>query len=378
MTDSSLPIYCRGADNKTIRYWHYEVDGDKWRGHYGVLGGKDAVSGWSTATPTNVGRANERNAEQQAAFEAAAEEAKKLAREYRRSEDQLDEVPAAVMLALDYAKVKKPFIFNPRAIACQPKLDGIRMVASARGDYTREFQPFGDPVIHIREALAPIFDKYPALILDGELYNHGYHDNFNAISSLIRKQKLTEEQRLKTARVLEYHIYDVPSVTGGFTQRHDVLAEIFAQFDLDLDPLVMVPTTFPETLEEIDQAYADALAEGYEGQIIRLNEPYGFGVRSPALIKRKTFVTEEFEVVRIIEGNGNWAGYAKAVEFRMPNGALTEQGELPKAGIRGSQEFCRELLLRDPPPKIVTVRHLGLTPGGVPRGPVAIDFDRKD
>jgi hypothetical protein len=56
-------------------------------------------------------------------------------------------------------------------------------------------------------------------------------------------------------------------------------------------------------------------------------------------------------------------GCAKAIEFKMPSGALTERGELPKCGMRGDEAFARELLLRDPPPKIVTVRHLGLTPG---------------
>lgn len=378
MSISSSPIYSRGSDNVTIRYWNFEVDGPRWRGHYGIVNGKDAVSGWSTAKPTNVGKANERDSAAQAHFEAVAEERKKLDREYRVLVEDLGEVPDAVMLAADYTKIKKPLRFDPHYVACQPKLDGIRLIASVKGGYSREFQPFGEPVDHIKEALAPIFDKYPDVVFDGELYNHTLHADFNKLSSVIRKKTLTAQERFDTRRLLEYHIYDMPSVVGGFGGRNATLEMIFNQFDLSLDPLVMVPTVFPATLAELDDAYAAWLAEGYEGQMVRLDEPYGFGVRSPSLLKRKQFVTEEFEVTRIIEGNGNWAGYAKAVEFRMSNGALTESGELPKCGLRGDQNFARELLARDPPPKIVTVRHLGLTPGGVPRGPVAIDFDRKD
>lgn len=378
MSRVCAPIYSRGSDNKTIRYWHYEVEGSAWRGHYGIVGGKDATSKWSTAKVTNAGKANERLPEAQAQFEAEAEERSKLAREYRASVDDLHEVPDAVMLAQDYTKLKKPLIFNPYSVAVQPKLDGFRLVGERRGGYSREFQPFGDAIIHIREALAPVFERYPDLVLDGELYNHTLKHDFNKLSSIIRRDTLTPDQLREARRLIEYHVYDCPSVDGPFSERNAYLNDLFAEFDFSLEPVVLVPTLFPNNLDEVDAAYEQWLADGYEGEMVRVDEPYGFGVRSWSLMKRKTHITEEFEVERVIEGNGNWAGCAKAIEFKMPSGALTEKGELPKAGLRGTEEFCRELLRRDPPPKIATIRHLGLTPGGVPRGPVAIDFDRKE
>lgn len=377
MPFASRPIFALGSDNKTVRYWHYEVDGAQWRGHHGVVGGKDAVSGWSATEPKNVGKKNARTAEEQAQFEADAEEKKKLDREYRRTHEELADVPMSVMLAQDYTKQKKPLIFNPRSVWSQPKLDGIRLTASARGGFSREYQPF-HTVDHILEALAPLFADIPDLKLDGELYNHSLKHDFNKISSLVRKKTLTTDERFEVQRVLEYHVYDVPSVEGGFAERHEYVNNIFCTGMFDLEPVVMVPTAMISGLSELDDCYADYLAKGYEGQMVRLDEAYEFGVRAKSLQKRKTFVTEEFEVSRIIEGNGNWAGCAKAVEFKMANGVLTEKGELPKAGIRGTEAAGRELLTRNPPPKIVTVRHLGLTPGGVPRGPVAIDFDRAD
>lgn len=379
MSSVCPPIFSRGSDNKTLRYWHWEVDGPQWRGHYGVVGGKDATSKWSVAKPTNLGKANERNAEAQAQFEADAEERKKLDREYRRTEAELVEVPAACMLALDYDKMKDPLRFNPNEVGAQPKLDGIRLLAEAHGGYSRSFQPFGDPINHIRAALAPVFERHPDLILDGELYNHTLHADFNALSSLIRKKTCKPDELREAQRVIEYHIYDMPSAGHlGFAARHHALLALFDEFDFSLEPIVLVPTVFPKTLTNLDEAYEQWLALGYEGQMVRIDLPYDFGIRSQSLWKRKNHVTEEFEVTRVIEGTGNWAGLAKAIEFKMPSGALTEQGELPKCGMRGDEAFARALLAQDPPPKIVTVRHLGLTPGGVPRGPVAIDFDRKD
>ena len=42
---------------------------------------------------------------------------------------------------------------------------------------------------HILDELQPFFNKYPDVVLDGELYNHDLKDNFEKIISLVRKQK---------------------------------------------------------------------------------------------------------------------------------------------------------------------------------------------
>jgi DNA ligase-1 len=102
--------------------------------------------------------------------------------------------------------------------------------------------------------------------------------------------------------------------------------------------------------------------------------------RTDALMKYKEFITEEYEVSEILEGVGNWAGYAKAVEFVIPGDVRTEQGDRPKAGIKGNQAFTKALLARKDElvGKKVTVRYFELTPAGIPRFPIAIDFDRPD
>jgi DNA ligase-1 len=346
---------------------------------HGIVGGKDATSKWSTAKPTNLGKANERDAEAQAEFEAKAEEKKKLDRDYRRTEDRTGRGPGGGDAGAELRGHEEPADLQPgrNGRAAQAR----RHPSARQCDAAATAEPSSHSAIRSitsGKALEPVFERYPDLMLDGELYNHSLHADFNELSSIIRKKTCKPDELKKAQRLIEYHIYDCPSHEGGFADRHRRLLDLFSEFDFSLEPIVLVPTLFPQNLTELDEAYGQWLADGYEGQMVRLNLPYDFGIRSQSLWKRKTHITEEFEVTRVIEGNGNWAGCAKAIEFKMPSGALTEQGELPKCGLRGTEAFARELLLRDPPPKIVTVRHLGLTPGGVPRGPVAIDFDRKD
>ena len=83
-------------------------------------------------------------------------------------------------------------------------------------------------------------------ILDGELYNHDLRDNFNKITSLVRKQrpiksasmtdkafakKQTEyQERLAEAEdTIQYHVYDAPRI-------NDVINEN-QSFDFRIDEL---------------------------------------------------------------------------------------------------------------------------------------------
>ena len=101
--------------------------------------------------------------------------------------------------------------------------------------------------------------------------------------------------------------------------------------------------------------------------MVRLDEKYECK-RSKYLLKRKQFITEEFDVVKIEEGQGNWAGYAKRFILRMPDG--TECG----AGVRGTQAQMKELWESQQTPDWATLRYFGLTPDGVPRFPVVVDY----
>lgn len=346
--------------NGAIRTWNYEVEGDRWRSHSGVLGGATVTSGWTTCTPRS-----KPTAEEQALFEAQAEHGKKLDKDYALTETAVDEprdFGAKPMLAHKFETLPA----GATAFS-QPKLDGMRCKANRHGLWSRT----GKPILscpHIFSILAPAFAGTPGLELDGELYNHELRDNFNKLMSVLRKSKPTDADIAEAASIVQFHVYDLYRADKTFGQR-DQMLDLFIP-SLERPEIVKVPTVPVASLEQLDAAYATYLEDGYEGQIVRLDEPYE-NKRSKHLLKRKEFLDGEFELTAIEPGNGNWAGLAKRVRFKLADGR--ECG----GGIKGTREQAAELLTR-PLPKTVTVRYFTPTPDGMPRFPVAIDFDRPD
>lgn len=346
------PIYKRDA-NGNIRIWQYEVEGAQWRTHSGLRDGQIVVTGWTTCTPKS-----QDTAEAQALFEAEAEMKKKLDRDYRRTIEDVDRPRASVV---------KPMLAHKYegwtgGAWSQPKLDGIRCIATKDGLWSRQ----GKPIVacpHIVEALAPLFVLHPGLILDGELYNHALKDDFNQITSLVKRLKPTAEDLAKSADLIQYHVYDVPSFEQEFGLRVR-----FLQHELGLGGegvIRLVETKWAATEVALDALYSDYLELGYEGQMVRSNGRYE-QKRSKHLLKRKEFQDAEYKVLRIEEGNGNWAGYAKRIVCQLDDGR--EFG----AGVKGNQDFCKQLLGQTP--EQATIRFFALTPDGVPRFPVAVAF----
>ena len=344
-----------------IRTWQAEYLADRWRVHTGGPGRKTVTTGWTSSTGKQG-----RNDHQQAEFEANAEMASKLRREYRPSVAELSNVQMSPMLA-------KTYVTWEGNCFCQPKLDGIRALITKDGAFTRQHQKHLN-VEHITRALAPIFAADSGIVLDGELYNHAFKDDFGRISSIVRKQDPTLVQRGEAERFLQFHCYD------QFNQRFP--ERTFGQRWVDLqmcvmpvvknDPsVVFVPTHVVVSEGMLDGFYAQYLEEGYEGQMVRLDAPYEPDKRSKHLLKRKEFITAEYPVVFVEEGNGNWAGLAKRLVFKLPDGRTCG------AGMRGTHEQMRALMMNPLPAGTpVTIRHFTPTPDGMPRFPVAVDFHR--
>lgn len=356
-----------------IRTWQYVVEGDSWWTIAGLQDGNKV-----TSAPTVCVPASQPTAEEQALFEAKAEETKKLKRDYHLT---VEGTATAKYFAPMLAEKYDPTDVEPGDLA-QPKLDGIRSVtniirlASRKGELISSCP-------HISAALQPLFDLYPDLVLDGELYNHAFKNDFNELASIIRKKTPDAEQLERAARDIEFHVYDL--VFGGDLEmvtedRIAKLNELLLGLHNSNSPIVIVPTEPVANDAEMRAFFAKQVALGYEGAMHRKKGQGYHQKRSKALRKFKVFQTAEFEVSRLIEGEGNWAGHAKAVEFIVRDDAgnevLTESGERPKGGIKGNKAFTKELLTRAV--KIVTLQFFEMTPAGVPRFGVAIDFDRSD
>lgn len=351
-------IYKTDSKGK-LRVWYMERDSDKYRTWDGTRDGKIKSSEWRVALPTNVGRSNERDGVAQAEFEIEALYKTKLEKDYHSTIEAAQSGGSHIFEAMLAEKYKS---FQPGF--AQPKLDGFRCIAKKDGLWSRSGKPFVSSP-HIMEALAPLFKANPNLILDGELYNHELRDNFDEIQSLITvksDKKLTAEHYIKTRQMVQYHVYDIPSHSGNFIERINTLDNMFND---SCEVIHIVHTERVDSEEQFDQLHGQWLEEGYEGSMWRNNTPYE-NRRTKNLLKRKDFIDEEFEVVAIEEGQGNWAGVAKRVTCRLPDGRTFG------AGIKGTRERGIELLNENH--HIVTIKYFQLTPDGIPRFGVATKF----
>ena len=362
------PLYKRDSKGK-VRIWTMEVgfnnnDEAGIRTISGLLDGQKVTSAWNLTEAKNVGRSNATTAKTQAEFEAQAEWTKNVDKEYFVDVNAIDSYTAfKPMLAHDFTKTPVTSGIT------QPKLDGIRMVVNTRGLYSRSNKEIV-AVPHIAEALAEFIKDHPTVTLDGELYNHELKDNFQKITSLVRKTvNLGADELAESAELVQYHIYDMfdsanPNMT--FMQRYNWIQKNVHLVNKKAVGIYLVASAICETSEEIDVMYGEYTTAGYEGQMVRQDTIYE-NKRSKGLLKRKEFITEEYQVVEVHEGQGNWAGYAKRLTLKMPNGTTFS------SGIRGSQAKLKELL-ENPNIDWATCRYFELSNDGVPRFPVTIDY----
>ena len=213
-----------------LREWTMNVDGNKFYAIKGLVEGKKTQDKPTTATPKNVGRSNETTAIAQARFEAQAKWQKKIDSGYAVSEEDAKVKKFfEPMLALSYDDRKNEIVYP---VYAQPKLDGIRCIVRQENDEivgrTRNGKII-ECIPHILDSLKGFFMAYPKAILDGELYNHEYKEDFNKITSLVRKQKPVrsaketdkaftkkeakwQESLIESADKIQYWVYDMPKL----------------------------------------------------------------------------------------------------------------------------------------------------------------------
>lgn len=365
-------LYKLDSKGKT-RVWFMEQDGDKFRTHDGILGGTVKASGWKTAKPTNVGRSNERNGVEQATFEIEARYTKQQKGYYYDSEADIHLGCRYVdpMLADKYKEFQVGEI--------QPKLDGFRCIINKDGPQSREGELLpGGRHIHRMLVERGIFERFPTLVLDGELYNHDYREDFGGLSSLLRKENVTDEQQAKIEGVVQLHAYDIflltpyPFKDVTPKTRQERCAQLGAIIRLIDDPLVQqVPSYMAQTEGYYDQMHGSFVEDGFEGSMWR--DPFSLyerGERSKGLLKRKDFDEEEFTIVRIEEGEGNWAGAAKRVVCWLPGADQTEEPtdkNTFEAGLRGKYDANAKLLAERDEHKVVSIRYFGFTTSEIPK-----------
>jgi DNA ligase-1 len=318
----------------------------------------------------NTGKLNETTDKEQAMKEAVAKRTKKLESGYFEDIKHINKTQYFEPMLASKWEDSKDKITYP--IFSQPKLDGIRCIVTKDGMFSRN----GKAIIsapHIRESLNEVFEVYPELILDGELYADKFANDFNKIVSLVKKTKPTDADLKESKKNIQYWIYDLPDNGIQFGDRCDRLHDLFENYNAFNKHCVEVETTLCMSEEDVMDLYEEYVEQGFEGQMLRLNKAYE-NKRSKSLMKHKSFVDEEYTILDIVEGEGNRTGTAGYMVFE------TENGDRFKSNVKGTWEETAEMLKNKKKliGKDATIKYFNLTPAGIPRFPYVINIDRND
>lgn len=365
-----------------VRIWKCWVSLDQIPGIFytdGLEEGKEKTPTFKASKEMNVGKANYLTAEDQAHEMLQQEVSKKLKSNYfytiQEAQTQKIFLPMLAHKFKDYEKTLEYPVYS------QPKLDGARcnIYWSEKENKVVMVSRTGKEYLscpHILNELISICEKHKNIVFDGEIYNHDLKHEFEKLMSLCRKSKPSKEDLLESSEKLEYHIYDIydkdyPELS--YNERSTKLSKLFSSFEFS--KIKFVPDTLCKDKETLDRMEEIALEQGYEGLMVRIPEStYKVDGRSKDLLKRKNFIDEEFPIVDILEGEGQWKGKAKKVIVLLPNGKHCG------CGIDGSFEINQERFENKEKyiGKLATVKYFRLTKDDMLYIPVCKQIDRPD
>ena len=236
------------------------------------------------------------------------------------------------------------------------KLDGVRCLLFMKdGEIktsSRGGQDYDIATTYIKQDpfLLEVFNQYPNIILDGEIYRHGW--NLSTISGLCRLE--TVEERHKE---LCFHCYDIVDEDSTFSKRFAILQNLYQLRETNYpeSKLVIVEHTVVKSNQEIMAVHNRFVAEGYEGAVIRdPSEVYKCGGRDRRMQKIKIFVDSEFKILGLSEGLRD-----EDMCFIMET-ADGNQFKAKPIGTREDKQWYREHI-KELIGKMGTVKYFGMT-----------------
>jgi len=372
-----LPDLFKKNSKGGIQYWAIKYNKNVITVTHGKHGGKMQVTEEVIEKGKNLGKANETTPAEQARLESISKWEKQVKKGYvtqivDAEEGKVDEtvIEGGINPMLAHKYTEHPDKIQWPCYS-QPKLDGIRCIAVIEGGVCTLWSRTRKVIIgvpHINEYLAKKFAG-SNIILDGELYNHKYKNDFEKISHFVGQKKAPE----KGHEIVQYHVYDIPSCNGGlpkvnadtsFEKRAEAL-NVLKNFAGKESPVVVVETVSLEDEDAMNDYFDATTKKGYEGVMLRNAASKYENKRSYNLQKVKEFIDEEFEIVGMEEARGKRAGQAIVI-LKAENGK--EFGAVPM----GTDEHRKEILLRKGEliGKLATVKYQNLTADGIPRFPV--------
>ena len=356
-------LYKKTSSGK-VQQWSIEVVGATIKVTHGQQDGKMQTDTDTITEGKNIGKANETTPVQQAKAEAQAKYEKYIKKGYVETlaAAHAGEVDTSVITGGAFPMLAQSYTKHADKIAwpcyVQKKLDGCRCIAVIKKGkatlWTRTRKPINS-MPHIVAALEHSFRGH-TVTLDGELYAHSFHNNFEGLMKLVRP-----DAPVAGHEAVQYHTYDVVQ-DEHFSGRLNWLV----QNHPSSNPLIFVTTYTVTDEDELMERYEQFMAEGYEGLIVRnAAGKYEQGKRSYNLQKVKEFLDSEFPIVGVEEGRGKMAGKAIFI-------CTAKNGETFNVKMEGSMDNLAKYLTNKKlwTGKKLTVKYQNLTKYGIPRFPV--------
>lgn len=363
-----LPTLYKKTSTGAIQEWTISVTANIIYTKFGQVNGKIQHTEDVIHEGKNIGKKNETTASQQALLEAKAKWTKQKKKGYVENikdaeageVDSIIQGGVAPMLAQSFAKHGDKITY-PAYI--QPKLDGVRCIAIIKDGtctlWTRTRKPITS-VPHIIEELEERFGEED-IILDGELYNHSFKDNFEHIIHLVRQETPDPNHKL-----VEYHVYDMVHPEYTFSERANTLEELFGE---EIGYVLLVQTEFVFKEEDTQEYFKDFQYDGYEGAMLRNANGLYVNKRSYDLQKVKEFEDAEFDILDVEEGRGKLQGHVGSFI------CTTAKGNTFNVKLEGNLNYLKECFNKPSlwKGKKLTVRYQGLSgKNKVPRFPVGV------
>ena len=271
----NLPRLYKPTKTGAIQICDISVSGAVVSTTFGQLDGKLQTS-TDTCSPKNVGRSNEKTAEQQAILEAQSKFTKKVKSGYSQ---ELTSTPTVQL-----PQRVKTYQDNKHLVSypcyATPKYNGLNGTYWLLPDKTLKLTSRGGdelpPIPHLEPTILKMMEHFKTTCINGELYISG--ESLQNITSAVKKPK-------ELSKSLVFIPFELPLVSAPYKDKVALLIKYI--------PIVYI--TREEMLEEF---YTVTVEAGYEGVVIyNTDSIYQFNQRSSTVLKYKPVADAEYKIL---------------------------------------------------------------------------------
>lgn len=280
-----------------------------------------------------------------------------------------------VMLAKDGKEYKKlSTLLSSSKCLASPKLDGYRCFAVVDGEadvvtlYTRNGEVYQNFPSIVDSFGKMYFGTGQKIVFDGEIMS----DDFNSM-----QRSAFASKRGTTVGDVTYHIFD--AIPFSEYESNSYKTKTMARYELlkyewnkglsSFSNLKLVDQVKVSSEDEILELEKHFISQGYEGVMVKPDIPYYMGRKTGGLMKFKTMLSMDCEVIGTYEGEGRNAGRLGGLTVRQENNGLScDVGSGFTDAERSVLYNSRSEILG----RLVEVKYQELTPDGIMRFPIFV------